>query len=86
LIKGGQTILLQCRRWKVNQVGAAPVRELAEAVAASDAYRGICLAAGEFSQPARKLTVDEPVSLVAGADLIELVGEPGKRSWWSPRR
>jgi restriction system protein len=86
LSKGGQTILLQCRRWKVNQVGAAPVRELAEAVAASDAYRGICLAAGEFSQPARKLTVDEPVSLVAGADLIELVGEPGKRSWWSPRR
>lgn len=84
LTKNGQVILLQCRRWKVNQVGAAPVRELAEAVALSEAFRGICLSAGEFSQPARKLAVDEPVSLVSGADLIELVGEPGKRPWWSP--
>jgi restriction system protein len=83
LTKDGQTILLQCRRWKVNQVGAAPVRELAEAVATSEAYKGICLAAGEFSHPARKLTIDEPVSLVSGADLIELVGEPDKRSWFS---
>ena len=85
LTKDGQTILLQCRRWKVNQVGAAPIRELAEAVANSDAYKGICLAAGDFSQPALKLTVDEPVSLVSGADLIELVGEPGKTSWWSKK-
>jgi restriction system protein len=83
LTKGGQTLLLQCRRWKVNQVGAAPVRELAEAVATSSAYKGICLAAGEFSQPARKLMAAEPVSLVSGADLIELVGEPGKRGWFS---
>lgn len=83
LTKNGQTILLQCRRWKVNQVGAAPVRELAKAVATTDAYKGICLAAGEFSLPARKLTVDEPVSLVSGADLIELVGEPGRKKWWS---
>lgn len=84
LTKDRQVLLLQCRRWKVNQVGAAPVRELAEAVAlSSDASRGICLSAGEFSQPARKLSADEPVSLVSGADLIELVGEPGKRRWWS---
>ena len=80
--KDGQTMLIQCRRWKVNQVGAAPVRELAQAVEKSDAYRGICLSAGEFSQPALKLALDEPVSLVSGADLIELVGEPGKKSWW----
>lgn len=85
LTKDGQTILLQCRRWKVNQVGAVPVRELAEAVANSEAYKGICLSAGEFSQPALKLTLDEPVSLVSGADLIELVGEPGKKSWWSKK-
>src|SRR5688572_28596325 len=86
LTKDSQTILLQCRRWKVNQVGAVPVRELAEAVANSDAYKGICLSAGEFSQPALKLTVDEPVSLVSGADLIELVGEPGKTRWWSSKK
>ena len=85
LTKNGQTILLQCRRWKVNQVGAAPVRELAEAVATADAYKGICLAAGDFSQPARKLTIDEPVALVSGADLIELIGEPGGKKWWSRR-
>ena len=67
----------------MNQVGAAPVRELAEAVALGEASRGICLAAGEFSQPAKKLAVDEPVSLVWGADLVELIGAQSGRHWWS---
>ena len=82
LVKDAQTTLLQCRRWKVNQVGAVPVRELADAVARAEAYRGICLAAGEFSQPASKLTASEPVTLVGGAELVELLGNPGRRRWW----
>ena len=74
LSKDGRVTLLQCRRWKVNQVGVAPVRELADAVSREDAYKGICVAAGAFSEPARKLTASEPVTLVSGLELVQLVG------------
>jgi restriction system protein len=82
LVKDGQTTLLQCRRWKVNQVGEAPVRELARAVEKSDASRGICLTGGDFSAPARKLAQSEPVTLLSGGELVELVGRGGKTPWW----
>ena len=73
LVKDGRITLLQCRRWKVNQVGAGPVRELARAVDQSEASRGICIAAGEFSAPARSFAAGEPITLVAGNDLVELI-------------
>jgi restriction system protein len=82
LSKGGRVTLLQCRQWKVNQVGVAPIRQLAEAVERSEAARGICLAAGDFSAPARKAAAAEPVTLVAGAELAELVGRVGKKRSW----
>ena len=84
LTKDGHATLLQCRRWKVNQVGEGPVRDLAKAVEASDASRGICLTGGDFTANARKLAAGEPVTLLSGADLVALVGR-GKRRWWPPR-
>jgi restriction system protein len=80
LAKGNELVLLQCRRWKVNQVGAAPVRELALAVERQEARRGICVAAGEFSERARALVRSEPVVLLSGAELVELIGKARKRS------
>ena len=80
LVKGGEVTLLQCRRWKVNQVGAGPVRELARAVDRQDARRGICVAAGEFSAPAREVTSREPVALLSGVELVQLIGRTKKRS------
>jgi restriction system protein len=74
LTRDGRVTLLQCRRWKVNQVGAGPVRELADAVSREDASRGILVAAGQFSAPAQKATSTEPISLVSGVELVELVG------------
>ena len=74
LTRDGRVTLLQCRRWKVNQVGAGPVRELADAVSREDASRGILVAAGQFSAPAQKATRTEPISLVSGIELVELVG------------
>ena len=78
LVRDGRTNLLQCRRWKVNQVGEGPVRELAQAVERADAARGICVTAGEFSIPARKLAAGEPVTLVSGAELAAIVRMPKK--------
>ena len=80
LVKGSEVILLQCRRWKVNQVGAGPVRELAVAVDRRDARRGICLAAGEFSAPARAVAANEPVLLISGSELVELIGARKKKN------
>jgi restriction system protein len=82
LSKDGRLTLLQCRRWKVNQVGAAPVRELADAVDRSEAYQGVCLAAGEFSEPARKVAAGEPVNLIGGPDLVELLARARKKRLW----
>ncbi len=85
LARDGRVWLLQCRRWKVNQVGAEPVRELARAVDRSQAYRGICLATGDFSLPARKIAAAEPVALVSGAELAALV-KRGRKPRWRIRR
>ena len=71
----GRTTLLQCRRWKVNQVGIGPVRDLANAVSREEASRGICIAAGDFSEPATRLSRTEPVALITGAELVELLGK-----------
>ena len=73
LTKGSRVTLLQCRRWRVNQVGIGPVRELARAIEREEATNGICISAGDFSAPARKLIETEPVMLVSGLELVELL-------------
>ena len=74
LTKEGRVTLVQCRRWKVNQVGVGPLRELVKAVESEEASHGICIAAGDFSTPARALTRTEPLTLVGGAELVALLG------------
>jgi restriction system protein len=73
LTRSGRVALLQCRRWKVNQVGVGPVRELVRAVEREEASHGICIAAGDFSAPARALMANEPITLIDGSDLVKLV-------------
>ena len=80
LTRDGRITLLQCRRWKVNQVGVGPVRDLVRAVEREGASRGICIAAGDFSEPARKLIATEPVALLSGAELANLARAPKKTS------
>jgi hypothetical protein len=52
---------------------------VANAVARRGAFKGICIAAGDFSAPARKLALTEPVSLLSGMDLVELVAPVWKQ-------
>ena len=82
LEKGARVTLLECRRWKVSQVGAAPVRELAKAVDREEAYKGICVTCSDFTAPARDLATKEPVTLVSGRELVELVGGGKKKRLW----
>lgn len=77
LAKDARVTLVQCRRWKVNQVGAAPVRELFEAAQKHDAHDCICISTGEFSAAAREFAADKRIALVNGIALATLVGKPG---------
>jgi restriction system protein len=74
LSKGGRVTLLQCRRWKVNQVGVGPLRDLARAVEREEAANGVCVSAGDFSAPARAFIATEPITLLGGGELAALVG------------
>ncbi|MCI3950582.1 MAG: hypothetical protein K0R53_67 [Burkholderiales bacterium] len=80
LCQKGRISLVQCRRWKVNQVGVGPVRELYDALDKHDAYNGICLTAGTFSEAARQFAAGKPIALVQGADLAQLVGRTGVKN------
>ncbi len=71
----GRVTLLQCRRWKVNQLGAGPLEELARAVSSEDAYKGICITAGMVSPKAREFVAGKPLSLLTGIELAVLAGK-----------
>jgi restriction system protein len=75
----GRITLVQCRRWKVNQVGVGPLKELYEALDIQEAYNGVCLAAGGFSDAARQFAAGKPLSLLEGAELAKLLGRLPKR-------
>ena len=85
LYRNGQITLVQCRRWKVNQVGVKPVQELHEAMNKLDASNGACISAGEFSASARAFAAGKPITLVNQAALAELVGtiKKSRRRWFS---
>jgi restriction system protein len=79
-----RTTLVQCRRWKVNQVGSGPVRELCDALDKHEAFNGVCIAAGEFSDGARQLAAGKAITLLNGPALAQLIGTVGKkpRHWF----
>ncbi|MBM3343358.1 MAG: restriction endonuclease [Betaproteobacteria bacterium] len=75
LIKLNRVTLLQCRRWKVHQLGVGPLEDLSRAVSATDAYNGICVTAGAVSPKAAQFLPGKPLSLVTGAALATLIGK-----------
>lgn len=75
LTQEGRVTLLQCRRWKVNQLGVGPLQVLARAVATTDAYNGICITAGNVSPKAREFVAGKPLALLTGIELAALVGK-----------
>lgn len=74
LKRNNSVTLLQCRRWKVNQLGAGPLQDLAQAVTRHDADNGICITAGTISTKATQFASANPVRIVSGIELATLVG------------
>ena len=85
LAKKGQITLIQCRRWKLNQVGAGPVRDLIGAMEKLGAFNCVCISAGEFSANAVEAAAGKAVTLLRGSALAALVGtiEKSRRRWFS---
>lgn len=75
LRKGGETWLVQCKRWRNVRVGVREVRELYGIVAGERAERGVLVTCGGFTPEARDFALGKPLDLVDGPALLDLVRE-----------
>ncbi len=69
----GETVLVQCKQWKVRQVGVDKVRELFGVVTSERAERGILVTSGVFTNDAHSFKVGKPLTLIDGPALVDLV-------------
>jgi restriction system protein len=74
LRKSGYVTLLSGKRWKVAQCGIAPLRELADAVSATDARDGCFVTAGSVSDGAVEFASGKRIRILAGAALVKQIG------------
>lgn len=75
LRRGGETVLVQCKQWKMQSVGVKPVRELRGVVASQAATRGIFVTCGGYTSAALAEFADQPLELIDGPKLLKLVQE-----------
>ena len=74
LTRNGRVTLVQCRRWKVSQLGVGPLQDLSKAIAKEDAANGICITAGGVSPNATQFAAANALAIVSGVELAALVG------------
>ena len=73
LIKGGETWLVQCKRWRQEKVGVKVARELFGVVAAEKATGGILITTSAFTLEAENFGRGKPLRLIAGEELLRRV-------------
>jgi restriction system protein len=73
LKKGGNTYLVQCKQWRSWKIGVKVVREMYGLMAARHASGVIIITSGMFTQEAKTFALGEPIDLVEGRQLAELV-------------
>lgn len=73
LKKPGETIVVQCKRWKTNMVGVTSIRELYGVAASLHATGAIFVTSGEYTEDALRFARGMNYDLVNGAKLIEMV-------------
>ena len=69
--KGGETTIIQCKRYK-NPVGPAAARELYGSLIASGADQGILACTAGFTKGARDFVDGKPIRLVDSWDIIKV--------------
>ncbi|WOB08377.1 restriction endonuclease [Piscinibacter gummiphilus] len=73
LTRGQDRFLVDCKPWRTLAVGPAPVRELVALVRSREAAGGFVVSSGEFTDEARQLAESQPVQLIDGKVLRELL-------------
>ncbi len=73
LRKAGQTILVQCKRWKTQSVGAPIIREQFGLLTHHNAHKVIVVTSGRFTREAVSFAEGKPIELVDGPALLTLV-------------
>lgn len=73
LFMGRDRYLVQCRRWKEKTVDALAVRELAAVISAERAVGGFIVAAGRFTDEARKAALGRSIRVVPADSLRRLI-------------
>lgn len=98
LRRGGQTVLVQCKRWKVQAVGVTVIREMFGLLTHHGATRVIVVTSGRFTREALSFAEGKPIELVDGPALLDLVrsvqapasgspaAEPGRGAGTAPAR
>lgn len=74
LRKRSETVIVQCKHWKMQQVGVSPVRELRGVVAREKATRGIFVTSGSYTSDALSEAAGQPpLELLDGSKLLKLI-------------
>jgi len=73
--RGGERLLVQCKRWRMDKVGVKVVRELYGVVAAEGATGGVVISSGTFTQEAKDFARGKPLELLDGSELLRLIAD-----------
>jgi restriction system protein len=69
----GQTVIVQCKQWRVYKVGVKPIRELYGVMTSERASRAIFVTTGVYTGEATRFAKGKPVELVDGEALVRLI-------------
>jgi len=81
-MRTGETVLIQCKRWRDRPVGVKVVRELLGVVVSERASQGVLVTTSRFTPDAQAFAADQPLILIDRPALIAQIKQhlPGALS------
>lgn len=73
LKKDGNCLIVQCKQWRASRVGVQVVREVFGVMTAQHAQGAVIITSGLFTQEAKTFASGNPIDLVEGQQLADLV-------------
>ena len=74
LRKNGYVTIVCAKRWKVAHCGVPPLRELSDAIRATEAREGWFVTAGELTESAAQFAAQHGLRVIRGAELVKMIG------------
>ena len=78
LQKKGVLTVVSAKRWKAAALGVEHLRELVSTRDALQASHGVCITLGQVSAKAREYAVENRITLISDADLVQLTADAFK--------